>query len=333
MPDVSCPLSGYGNIAPITFKGRLFCIIYGLIGIPFAMLVLANVGKFLSEGLRHIVATSRRSWNRFTQKMRCQLCCFKRRKTDDTNNSYDDRSSISTTDTDDEKEIDQPLPFVCLIGLVSGYICLGAVLLPSWESFSFFDAFYFNFVTITTTGFGDLVPQRYSYLAVTLTYVAVGIAMTTMCIEAAAAYMRKLHYVGRRIQGAKFTRIRFGDKMITVDELITSLGVKFGVPTVEVVRLKTKLDAFVATAIETRKLDEDTKVAALASFDQPSTDVPIPNGGVSAHIPGHFDEDDWATVSLFLPELTAPLRRLLGAFNVSDEDIRYIDDDRLETEV
>lgn len=293
------------------------------------MLVLANVGKFLSEGLRHVLAFYRRVWNRFKRKISTYLsCCHRSKNEGDVSN---DISSVSTSESEDGKEIDEPLPFACLITLVFGYICLGAVLLPSWESFSFFDAFYFNFVTITTTGFGDLVPQRFNFLAVTLIYVAVGIAMTTMCIEAAAAYMRKLHYVGRRIQGAKFTRIRFGDKMITVDELITSLGVKFNVPTIEVTRLRTKLDAFVATAIETKDLDEEKKAAVLSSFDEQSNHR-VPNGGVSTHSLDKIEEDDtWTDVSLFLPELTAPLRRLLGAFNVSDEDIRYIDDDRLET--
>ncbi|KJH46098.1 Ion channel [Dictyocaulus viviparus] len=47
---------GYGNVAPRTFNGRLFVILYGLIGIPFTMLAIANLGKFL--------ATVLRSWTR-----------------------------------------------------------------------------------------------------------------------------------------------------------------------------------------------------------------------------------------------------------------------------
>uniref|UniRef100_A0A1I7SU44 Ion_trans_2 domain-containing protein n=1 Tax=Bursaphelenchus xylophilus TaxID=6326 RepID=A0A1I7SU44_BURXY len=45
---------GYGNVAPQTFNGQLFVIIYGLIGVPFAMLVIANLGKFLAELLKAI---------------------------------------------------------------------------------------------------------------------------------------------------------------------------------------------------------------------------------------------------------------------------------------
>ncbi|TKR73780.1 hypothetical protein L596_021052 [Steinernema carpocapsae] len=40
---------GYGNVAPITFSGRLFVIIYCCVGVPLAMLTLANLGKFLSS--------------------------------------------------------------------------------------------------------------------------------------------------------------------------------------------------------------------------------------------------------------------------------------------
>ena len=37
-------MSGYGNFATVTFKGRLFCLIFGIIGIPFMLSVLADVG-------------------------------------------------------------------------------------------------------------------------------------------------------------------------------------------------------------------------------------------------------------------------------------------------
>lgn len=40
---------GYGNVAPKTMAGRAFVIAYGLIGIPFTLLAVADLGKFLSE--------------------------------------------------------------------------------------------------------------------------------------------------------------------------------------------------------------------------------------------------------------------------------------------
>lgn len=38
-------------MAPRTFGGRLFVIAYGLIGIPFTLLAIADLGKFISEML------------------------------------------------------------------------------------------------------------------------------------------------------------------------------------------------------------------------------------------------------------------------------------------
>ena len=39
---------GYGNIAPVTFYGRLFCLLFGIIGIPFTLSVVADVGGILA---------------------------------------------------------------------------------------------------------------------------------------------------------------------------------------------------------------------------------------------------------------------------------------------
>lgn len=43
---------GYGHIYPLTNEGRVFCIVYGLFGIPLMMLFLASLGKHVQEGLQ-----------------------------------------------------------------------------------------------------------------------------------------------------------------------------------------------------------------------------------------------------------------------------------------
>lgn len=54
-------------MAPQSVNGQLFVIIYGLIGVPFTMLVIANLGKFLAEllkaGNRNLLKT-----------LKCMLC-------------------------------------------------------------------------------------------------------------------------------------------------------------------------------------------------------------------------------------------------------------------
>lgn len=61
----------------------------------------------------------------------------------------------------------------------------------------FFKAIYFNFITLTTIGLGDVIPQSGQHLPFTLCYVALGLALTTIAIEIAANYLRRLHYFGR----------------------------------------------------------------------------------------------------------------------------------------
>ena len=43
---------GYGNFAAETFGGRLFCLFFGIIGIPFMLSVLADVGGIMAELLQ-----------------------------------------------------------------------------------------------------------------------------------------------------------------------------------------------------------------------------------------------------------------------------------------
>ena len=35
----------YGNISPVTFPGRLFCLLFAILGIPLTLSVLADLGQ------------------------------------------------------------------------------------------------------------------------------------------------------------------------------------------------------------------------------------------------------------------------------------------------
>ncbi len=39
--------SGYGNIAPVTTTGRVFCILFAIVGIPFTLSVIADIGQVI----------------------------------------------------------------------------------------------------------------------------------------------------------------------------------------------------------------------------------------------------------------------------------------------
>lgn len=78
---------------------------------------------------------------------------------------------------------------VCLI-MVTGYINLGAVLFTLWEDWSYFDSSYFCFITLSTIGFGDIVPgfepnawgNQAKRVSCTL-YLLFGLALLAMCFE------------------------------------------------------------------------------------------------------------------------------------------------------
>lgn len=66
-----------------------------------------------------------------------------------------DTPDISTFSIDDEFN----LPISLAISILLGYIFIGATLYHLWEQeWSFFESFYFVFISMSTIGFGDYVP-------------------------------------------------------------------------------------------------------------------------------------------------------------------------------
>uniref|UniRef100_A0A915B396 Potassium channel domain-containing protein n=1 Tax=Parascaris univalens TaxID=6257 RepID=A0A915B396_PARUN len=100
-------------------------------------------------------------------------------------------------------------------------IAVGAILLSSWESWDFFSGFYFSFITMTTVGFGDIVPVKQKFLFFDLFYIIVGLAITTMCIDLVGIqYIRKIHYFGRAIRDARYALVNVGGRMVHVPDLM-----------------------------------------------------------------------------------------------------------------
>lgn len=52
------------------------------------------------------------------------------------------------------------VPVALVLLVLVGYICLGAAVFSAWEGWTFIDGAYFCFVTLSTIGFGDLVPGK-----------------------------------------------------------------------------------------------------------------------------------------------------------------------------
>uniref|UniRef100_A0A3Q3WKH4 Potassium channel domain-containing protein n=1 Tax=Mola mola TaxID=94237 RepID=A0A3Q3WKH4_MOLML len=80
------------------------------------------------------------------------------------------------------------VPFVLIIFIVFAYILFGGLILPLWETeFKGFDPFYFCFITLTTIGFGDIVPNHPKYFMLTSLFIIVGMAIMSMAFKLSQA--------------------------------------------------------------------------------------------------------------------------------------------------
>ncbi|CAL8312895.1 unnamed protein product [Lota lota] len=122
---------GFGNISPHTEGGRIFCIIYALLGIPLFGFLLAGVGDQLGTIFGKGIAKVEKmivKWNVSQMKIRV----------------------FSTV---------LFILFGCVI-----FVALPAVIFKHIEGWSTLESIYFVVITLTTIGFGDFVAGEKEFL-------------------------------------------------------------------------------------------------------------------------------------------------------------------------
>ncbi|XP_020296955.1 uncharacterized protein LOC109861638 isoform X2 [Pseudomyrmex gracilis] len=196
---------GYGHISPSTNTGRAITIVYAVFGIPMFLIILADFGKLFTRGIKFLWAFVRRLYytgscrkvrrtapvqevmkgvqlvydlatfrrpsqmnSEEIQEIQRQQAQQQQQQQQQTILNLDANApgtpgtpEMSTFAIDDEFN----LPISVAIVILVAYIFVGATLYHMWEDWGFFESFYFVFISMSTIGFGDYVPQYIWYLA------------------------------------------------------------------------------------------------------------------------------------------------------------------------
>uniref|UniRef100_A0A7E4VT08 Ion channel n=1 Tax=Panagrellus redivivus TaxID=6233 RepID=A0A7E4VT08_PANRE len=179
---------GYNRLQPITLEGRMFCLIYGICGIPITMIIIANVGQYLHQ---------------FASSFRKNIEARRKRR----------RPSKANITDDDIPDQSIEATSLALVGVFLLYVAFGAFVLPLLNGeLDFVNGLYYNFITLTAIDFGHIVPNELKYWPVTFLYICFGLGITTIAIDVGAQYMKKLHNLGQKMKNVAQTKIWFGGK-------------------------------------------------------------------------------------------------------------------------
>ncbi|KAH9501844.1 two pore domain potassium channel [Dermatophagoides farinae] len=210
---------GYGNISPRTDRGKLMTILYAIIGIPLMLLYLTNIGDILAKSFRYVYgglcsckqsSTTLKQRNRLLLQRAVSAPTGIYSMTNHTSQltpeigvgvgfSYDPTTmtmmttsappSTTTIKFKENNRVHVPIT-LCLLILAS-YVCGGGLLFSIWENWNYLDGSYFCFVTLSTIGFGDLVPGAsvvessgsQEKLVICSLYLLAGMALLAMCFN------------------------------------------------------------------------------------------------------------------------------------------------------
>ncbi|XP_059083029.1 potassium channel subfamily K member 18-like isoform X4 [Tigriopus californicus] len=187
---------GYGNIAPVSTAGRVFCILFAIVGIPFTLSVIADVGQIFAT----LVSAVWKKYKHILKPLGKRLKLMAS-KTDDEDGDEGGSGGVGL-----QSNI---ITAVLALLFLALFLSIGSMIFTIWEDWTFFEAFYFCFITMTTIGFGDIVPnivgqEKTAYMLVCMIYILVGLAFTSTIIELVrrqyAESWRKMQEIRAQIQ-------------------------------------------------------------------------------------------------------------------------------------
>ncbi|KAM6967502.1 potassium channel subfamily K member 5-like [Aplochiton taeniatus] len=111
---------GYGNVAPKTVGGRIFCILYGLCGIPLCLVWISELGSFFGDRAKRL-------------------------------------SMVLISKGLAVKKVQFTCTALFLLWGLLVHLVIPPFVFMSYEGWSYLEGLYFSFITLTTVGFGDYV--------------------------------------------------------------------------------------------------------------------------------------------------------------------------------
>ncbi|XP_014242366.1 TWiK family of potassium channels protein 18-like [Cimex lectularius] len=181
---------GYGDITPMTSVGKVFTIIYAFFGIPMFLMLLASLGSYVCKGILFDISLM----TRCCLKMCCKDSRIVKRLND-------------VEDYDDETKaiVDQGCGVLLyfIVTLIVTFL-VGAVLFMFGENLQFMPALYFIFITLSTLGFGDTVPNNRAFMIASVVYIVVGLTMASTAINAIMYVLKEklssgFHKLGKKV--------------------------------------------------------------------------------------------------------------------------------------
>uniref|UniRef100_A0A8D0DLL6 Potassium channel domain-containing protein n=1 Tax=Salvator merianae TaxID=96440 RepID=A0A8D0DLL6_SALMN len=161
---------GYGNRAPKTPGGQLFCVFFALFGIPMNLVFLQHVSRILS-----IMCEKPARWF--------------------VGSTYDKRTTKTLT-----------LLLFMNMGIIV-FFCLPCFVFQHVEGWSYSESFYYSFITLSTIGFGDyIIGSRdksyfvgYQFLA--MIWVVFGLAWIGLLFNLMASLLEEQNILKRSTTG------------------------------------------------------------------------------------------------------------------------------------
>uniref|UniRef100_A0A0R3RIA9 Ion_trans_2 domain-containing protein n=1 Tax=Elaeophora elaphi TaxID=1147741 RepID=A0A0R3RIA9_9BILA len=174
---------GYGNIVPRTSSGKVLSIVYAIFGIPLVLAILSQFGKTLTTLVSNVWMSKRAKRDRYREciksytKARRVAIAKQRQKLRDcrrkdildveqgnmeSNHRLLNNPPSETTEALEDEEVEsRTIPVWLALFICIGWICICAGLFCLWETrWSYFTSLYFFFISLTTIGLGDVVPDH-----------------------------------------------------------------------------------------------------------------------------------------------------------------------------